>query len=550
MAGVGALLPLLGAPGQVLRLDPLGLIGCVAQILVGHLDIGVVGLGAHDLHLDVVLLIVGHVQTDRIPGVVPEPELRPAPADGGVHAPGDITGGVAVGVTLHNLQVRQKGGIINGAGHLADAAADGIHGLAVDVGRRRAEAPVGGPLAYHGVVVKYVSIVENHPVAGFSRQLHVAPADAGAAHPGGGGPQYVPEQDRLQLLSGHGGIGDVRRQADPLAGGRRVQGELRRLGVQAHADPAVHHLPGGDVVPRGAGLRVQLQGDGLQVQIPAGDALKRGVRRSRPAVQVRDGADQRRLVQGAALGGLDGVDAVLSQLVAAVHLLLVEQRRHLRRRLPEGIVVVIDHQVRGIMSAQKARQHGPAVFYPAQAALLPAHAPGRAGKGLAVDVCAQLLLGAPVQLLAAGGEDHLPRQEGIGSQRLAQLVLREPRQAPVPQSDAGEDSVIAGRVEAQRRHAAHQQGSRNPQGNSNGPGAFPLCLRHFSRGDPFPAHGNLLLPRGVTNGRTRPLPKCWGSLCMKSHHLVYHTPGKKDLQFCNKRTKKFSHLLQKSGGLL
>ena len=58
-----------------------------------------------------------------------------------------------------------------------------------------------------------------------------------------------------------------------IPGGRRVQGEPGRLGVQAHADLPVHHLPGGDVVPRGAGLRVQLQGDGLQVQIPAGDPL-------------------------------------------------------------------------------------------------------------------------------------------------------------------------------------------------------------------------------------------------------------------------------------
>src|SRR5699024_1816494 len=48
VAGVAALLLLLGAPGQILRLDVLRLVAGGAEDLPGHLHIGIIGLGAVD----------------------------------------------------------------------------------------------------------------------------------------------------------------------------------------------------------------------------------------------------------------------------------------------------------------------------------------------------------------------------------------------------------------------------------------------------------------------------------------------------------------------
>ena len=52
MAGVRALLLLLGAPIQLVCLDIFRLIGCVAEHLVRHFDIGVVCFGPHHIHGD------------------------------------------------------------------------------------------------------------------------------------------------------------------------------------------------------------------------------------------------------------------------------------------------------------------------------------------------------------------------------------------------------------------------------------------------------------------------------------------------------------------
>ncbi len=461
---------------------------------MGHLHVGVVGLGAHDGYGQLAVG-VAHVNADGIAGVVLEPELRPAPADGGVHAQGDVTGIEAVVVPLYNFQIGQECGQIDGAGHLADAAAHRVHRLAVDIGGRLPEAPLPGPLAHHFVIVEYVPIVENRAVHRLSGQLHVALARAAAADVGGSGGQHVPEQHRLQLLGGQGGIDGLRRQLHPLAGLGRIQHKGRRLGVQGDAHVSVHHLPGSCVIPGRAGLRLEIRCHLVQVQLLGGQVLHRSLHRLRALLQTGQRLHQAVLIQSLSIGGLGGKQPLPAQLVTAVHRFLVELRRQVLGNAPQlPVVVAADFRLHLGLAAGAAPKHRQSVAHPARRTLLAACVPHLLLQRLHIHRRTQLGLGIGPQLLASGGDSHGSLQQLIHRELFLQLLIGEAGEVLSSCAHAWEHFVVVIGVEAETRNAADDC-QRRCRGGYPGRFAAPgPALRHIGLTDPFSFHDNLLLP--------------------------------------------------------
>ena len=315
MAGIGGGLHLLRAGGQggIVLVD--GLIGGVGELLRGHLHGGAVHLGAVDADGQVAAGVAGD-DLDGVVGVVRELVVRPAPGDGGVQAPGDVAGSVAVGVALDDLQVRAQAREIQRGGGLADAAADLVHRLALDVGGGGLIAPGGGPLAHGAVVGEDLAAVEDVAVDGGGGELHVADPGGGAGDVGLAGTQDIPEEDALQLLRRDGGPLDAGGDRHGLAGlgGVQLRLGLRHVkvrpqllggdGLGGGVIAGVLHLPGHGVMDVLGGEHVGGGGgigdEKAQVPGPVG-ALQ-------PLAQLAEG-------DGPAVLGQGHTDAVLAHLI-------------------------------------------------------------------------------------------------------------------------------------------------------------------------------------------------------------------------------------------
>ena len=235
-----------------------------------------------------------------------------------------------MGVPLGDLQIGPQARQVQRGGGLADAAADLVHGLALDVGGGGLVASCGGPLAHGLVIGEGLPGVEHILVDGGGGELHVGLAGGGAAHLGLGGAQHVPEQQVLQRLGGDGGLLYLGGDGDGLAGLRRVQGDLGggHVEVRAHLlrDDGVGLGVVGGVLHLAGGLVVDLlDGQGL-----GGDGGEGDIELDGGTVKLRQILAQGVLAHRAAVPGLGDGDAVLAQLVGGVHRLLVQTVRQIR----------------------------------------------------------------------------------------------------------------------------------------------------------------------------------------------------------------------------
>ena len=266
-----------GGQGAVLLRH--GAVGRGGEDAVSHFCAGAGSVGAID-GAGGLAAAVGGDDLDGVVGVVAEFEIRPAPADGGVHAVGDIAGIEHVVRAVHDLQVGAEHGQIQRGGHLADAAAVFQHGLAAHISRGAAVAPRGGALAEGGVVGKGLAGIEDDAVAGLGCQAHVVLAVGGAADGGGAAAQLVPEQDLFHFL-----LGDLRlRHGDGHGEFRTGRGFVHLLlgsgRVEIHAGlPGLHGAFGLVVIGVGGlamGVAVNIlhgDGNGGSLHQGAGDAL-------------------------------------------------------------------------------------------------------------------------------------------------------------------------------------------------------------------------------------------------------------------------------------
>ena len=131
-----------------------------------------------------------------------------------------------MGVPLRDLQIAQETGQIQGGGGLADAAADLVHGFALDIGGGGLEAPVRRPFADGSVVGEGFSAVENKAVDNLSGELNVANPPGGAGDMGLGLAQHVPEQDGLQIGGGDLRLLNISLHSQRFAGSGLVHGLL------------------------------------------------------------------------------------------------------------------------------------------------------------------------------------------------------------------------------------------------------------------------------------------------------------------------------------
>ena len=131
-----------------------------------------------------------------------------------------------MGVPLRDLQIAQETGQIQGGGGLADAAADLVHGFALDIGGGGLEAPVRRPFADGSVVGEGFSAVENKAVDNLSGELNVADPPGGAGDMGLGLAQHVPEQDGLQIGGGDLRLLNISLHSQRFAGSGLVHGLL------------------------------------------------------------------------------------------------------------------------------------------------------------------------------------------------------------------------------------------------------------------------------------------------------------------------------------
>ena len=116
-----------------------------------HDHIGPVRVCANYMHGDgVVYRVHAGLYLDRPLAVVGKAELGAAPADRGVQAGGQVADAEVVADAGVYLQVCQQRCVIEGAGDLADAAADLLHHLAAGVGARGLIAALRGALARSG----------------------------------------------------------------------------------------------------------------------------------------------------------------------------------------------------------------------------------------------------------------------------------------------------------------------------------------------------------------------------------------------------------------
>ena len=206
---------------------------------VAHLDVAAVHIRAPDLDRDAAVLDI-RLDLDRIVAVVRKLELRPAPADRGVHAGLDIGHGEVVAGAGVDLEVRDHGAVVQRGRHLADAAADLLHDLAVGISAGLLEAVGLRALADDVVIRKRLAGLENDAVDLLGGELHVRDAVAAAAGERGGlRGELVGQEVLLQTLLRHLGLRERGRDGDGIAVGGRVPQGLGGGHVKLDTDLAL-----------------------------------------------------------------------------------------------------------------------------------------------------------------------------------------------------------------------------------------------------------------------------------------------------------------------
>ena len=465
-------------------------------MLVGHLHMGAVDVGAPDLHGEVAAGIAGF-DPDGIVGVIGEFEVRTTPGDGGVHAGGDVMGDIAVGIALHDFHIRPECGQIQRGGGLAHAAAHFIDGLALHIGRCGGIALGGGTLAHGAVVGEDVAAVQHSAVAGGGGQLDVVLPAAGTAHVGGTFTQQVPEQHGLQLFCRDGGIGGLGGHGDGLAGGRLVQKGLGLFQIEGRAGLLRDDRVGGGV--KGGVLHVADHG---LVDCLGGQHLCGGNGAGEPEVVVLTGGE--RVTDALFHGGRVHLIAVLAhqnfhgalfQFVSTVHCGQGQALGQLRRRFVEmrgdQNTVQLVSQNGGFQEPESSGEETAAV----------AVVPGPLGAVLAVQENAaqigkgQLFLGrskAGDILFLVGGISNQNFNGGVCGlliiEKLFRLGLGHAAHFGVDvlhlHGKAGEEGVDVGCIGAEAQISDHQNGDE--QNHHHFGGAEPAACRLLLGGDPLP----------------------------------------------------------------
>ena len=370
-------------------------------MLVGHLHAGAVHIGAQDPDRQVIVFIDGD-DLDGVQGVVGELVVRPAPGHRGVHARGDIGGDVAVGIPLRDLQVGPQAGQVQRGGSLADAAADLVHRLPLDIGGSRLIAPGGGPLAHHVIVGEHVAAVHHILVDGCGGQLHIGPAGGGAAHMGAGLAQHVPEQHLLQLLRRDGGQLHLGGDGDGLAGRGRVQQPLGLVHIEVRSgllryDGARLLVIGGVLHHAGAIVVDLLGGEGLGGKDPS-VVHKHAGRRAIAAASPSFLCSPRKICggHGQSVQGFCDFDGILRHLVGGVLGLPGELLTELFHFYLEDILLRLQHDAQLSICSDQAGKILPALDKKAAPALHGIKC------GLGTDLIVQFLCDAQLPIGAYG----------------------------------------------------------------------------------------------------------------------------------------------------
>ena len=197
----------------------------------------VVGLGAEKGDLDVVLFILRkkvRLHLDGVERIVAELKLWSAARHRRVQSKADVVGGVAVVHALHDLKVRVQHRRVERRARLARAAADHVHGLAVEIARRGRIAVFRRERRHQRAVLHRVARVEDVARDALCRQLHVLVPPRRAADARGVAAQLVAEQSRLQLLGRDLRPLDRRPDGEGLPRRRRVVSALQVGERKAH----------------------------------------------------------------------------------------------------------------------------------------------------------------------------------------------------------------------------------------------------------------------------------------------------------------------------
>ena len=380
-------------------------------------------------------------------------------------------------VALHDLQIAQQGCQIHGAADLADAAAHGVHGLAVDVGGCGAVTTGGGALAHDLVVVKDVAGVEDGAVDGCTGQLHIAAAGTGAADIGGGGAQQILEEGCLHLFGGHGGEVDLGRQLHALALGCGVQYGFGGLHIQFHTHGAVHYLAGLLVVPGGGGFGVQLSGQRSHIQRLAGAGLHAALRLGSVAQgDLGQLLAQGLLIQNAAVLMLGDKKTLAAQLVGGVHGGAVHLLCQLSDNAVQSIGVLVGGEGNVFAGARQTLEVCNSVLDKVAVA---AHSVGALGHGVGLGCKAGVTHGVGAQTLALqrhlhggglqqSGDGLLQLDHGFLSGQTAQFHGANCRYA-------GENLVVGVNIEAEAACGSGQN-SRQHQGDPSALAGAGLCF--------------------------------------------------------------------------
>ena len=167
-----------------------------------------------------------------------------------------------------DLQIGVQHRAVQGGGHLADAAAQLLHHLAVGVGAGLFKARGLGTLA-HGVVIReLLAGVEDGAVDLLRRQRDVVDTVGGAGFKIGHlSAQLVLEQLGAEIVGGDLGLGDLQRNGHRVARGGGVP-QLLGLGhIEIHAYHGLRHLALVGIVGGVLDLGVDLVVESLNIQL-------------------------------------------------------------------------------------------------------------------------------------------------------------------------------------------------------------------------------------------------------------------------------------------
>ena len=343
----------------------------------------VVHLGTQDGAGQLVGVVV--VGCDDLDGVIPavaEGEVRPAPAHRGVAADGQVAGVEHMAVPQDDLQIAEHHRVVQGGGHLTDAAADAGGGAPRLVDARLIIAAGRRALSHRRVVPELLAGIVDPAVDGGGRQLDVLVTAPRPGAFGGAGTQHVPEHTFLQLLRGHGGELHLRVGQELRTRRGGVQLRLHRRHIEGHADvglgglarllvaDGLHLLPLQLVVER-----LYVHGLRLLLLIDAGHRRQRAALQHGSQVTLQLGR-----IQHTAVGGLGDIQTLaLFQTVAAVHHGAVQAGGQLfAGGVQRGAVHIKGRYGGGL--GKPAADILPAAPQPSQCAAAPALVPpGRAG---------------------------------------------------------------------------------------------------------------------------------------------------------------------------